>query len=75
MAWKGFDPGSNSKEGPNVSTLKVPAWAFLFGPVAQLGRALEKMLNNPVKLLPTERNQVVEGSNPSRPAYGAVSSA
>ena len=39
MAWKGFDPGSNSKEGPNVSALKVPAWAFLFGPVAQLGRA------------------------------------
>lgn len=59
--------------GKAITRVQIPARAV--GPVAQLGRALEKMLNNPVKLLPTERNQVVEGSNPSRPAYGAVSSA
>ena len=54
---RGRDPGSNPGQG--------------VGPVAQFGRAPEKReINHPsilVKLLPTRRNQVVEGSNPFRP--------
>ena len=68
---KGPDPGSNTNYNGYYGCVGVKVPAKAYGPVAQLGRALDFYVKyvSSISIIVDRSYQVVAGSNPVRPVH------